>query len=100
MELIGGGYLYENCGGSFYVKDLRENLFCGNLPSVNLMDHSQKEDYLESYVQAYLEEEVRAEALSRNLGALACFLEQAALESGKFQKVFMSIWTTKVTRLI
>ena len=37
---------------------------------------------LESYVMTYLEEEVRAEAIVRNLGSFARFLEYAASESG------------------
>ena len=41
-----------------------------------------KEEELGAYSLIYLEEEVRAEALVRNLGAFARFLEMAAVESG------------------
>lgn len=37
---------------------------------------------LESYVDLYLEEEIRREALVRNVGAFQQFLELAASESG------------------
>jgi len=42
-----------------------------------------RETDLRSYVSAYLEEEVRAEALVRKLGPFSRFLELAAAESGR-----------------
>jgi predicted AAA+ superfamily ATPase len=63
---------------------LEQSLLYGSLPGIikekNLQD---REVDLSSYVEAYLEEEVRAEALVRNLGSFARFLEYAGLESGK-----------------
>ena len=45
------------------------------------MDENREED-LFSYVTTYLEEEIRSEALVRNVGAFGNFLKLAALESG------------------
>lgn len=67
----------------FPAQDLNERLLYGSLPGIladkNLPD---KENDLESYVTTYLEEEIRAEAVVRNLGDFARFLELAASESG------------------
>ena len=64
-------------------REVRERLFYGALPGIlQTKDLKNKEKDLESYVTIYLEEEVRAEALVRNLGAFARFLEYAASESG------------------
>lgn len=59
-------------------------LFHGSLPGIcTLDDEADKEADLRSYVETYLEEEVRAEALVRHMGPFARFLELAGLESGK-----------------
>lgn len=67
----------------FPAKDLVERLIYGSLLGIlsvkNLLD---RETDLEAYVTTYLEEEVRAEAVVRNLGDFARFLELAASESG------------------
>ncbi|MCP5048260.1 MAG: ATP-binding protein [bacterium] len=59
----------------------------GELPRVfNLVSEGKHDiaiELLYSYVTAYLEEEVRAEALVRNVGAYSVFLKLAAEESGK-----------------
>jgi predicted AAA+ superfamily ATPase len=63
---------------------LREALLFGALPAIrNVRLLADKETDLRSYVETYLEEEVRQEALVRNVGAFARFLELAALESGR-----------------
>lgn len=65
------------------VKDLNERLLYGSLPGILAADNdADRETDLESYVTTYLEEEVRAEAVVRNLGDFARFLELAASESG------------------
>ena len=64
-------------------KNLIDVLMYGSLPGiVNLSQPKLKEEELESYVTTYLEEEVRAEAIVRNLGSFGRFLELAASESG------------------
>ncbi len=56
----------------------------GSLPEiVQQKDITHKEELLTSYVSAYLEEEIRAEALVRNLASFSRFLTYAAVESGK-----------------
>ncbi|MBI5149551.1 MAG: ATP-binding protein [Candidatus Omnitrophica bacterium] len=65
------------------AKDLNERLLYGSLPGILAADNdADRETDLESYVTTYLEEEVRAEAVVRNLGDFARFLELAASESG------------------
>ena len=63
---------------------LEERLRYGSLPGILLLPEAgDQETDLESYVTTYLEEEVRAEAIVRNLGSFARFLEYAASESGQ-----------------
>lgn len=57
-------------------------LLYGNLPGVTLESVASRTRTLESYVELYLEEEIRREALVRNVGAFQQFLELAAMESG------------------
>ena len=65
------------------AKNLNERLLYGSLPGIlAASENSDRETDLESYVTTYLEEEVRAEAVVRNLGDFARFLELAASESG------------------
>ena len=52
----------------------------GQLPSVYGEEDPKK--YLEGYVNTYLEEEVRQEGLTRNIGAFARFLEIASFSQG------------------
>jgi predicted AAA+ superfamily ATPase len=58
-------------------------LLHGNLPGVALERAESAQRTLEGYVVLYLEEEIRREALVRDLGAFQQFLELAALESGQ-----------------
>lgn len=63
---------------------LEDLLTYGALPGILVTaNDNDKETDLTSYVETYLEEEVRAEALVRNIGNFARFLEIAASESGK-----------------
>ncbi|MEK7850027.1 MAG: ATP-binding protein [Candidatus Omnitrophota bacterium] len=67
----------------FPAKDLGERLIYGSLPGIlAVKDLPDRETDLEAYVTIYLEEEIRAEAVVRNLGDFARFLELAASESG------------------
>lgn len=68
-----------------FPQSLENHLLFGSLPepSLALLNFTDKQEYLLSYVETYLEEEVRQEALVRNLGSFARFLELAALESGQ-----------------
>ena len=62
---------------------LERALQVGMLPGVYL-DEPEGHDVLSTYAETYLREEVRAEALTRDLGGFARFLDIAALESGKW----------------
>lgn len=54
----------------------------GTLPEVVQLDNSTRKELLRSYSTIYLEEEIRIEALSRNIGSFSSFLELVASESG------------------
>lgn len=65
------------------AKDLAERLLYGSLPGILAVGAlPDRETDLGSYVTMYLEEEIRAEAVVRNIGDFARFLELAASESG------------------
>lgn len=66
----------------FSEPDLDELLLFGSLPGVTQEDTESRIRTLESYVELYLEEEIRREALVRNVGAFQQFLQLAAMESG------------------
>lgn len=74
---------------------LEELLVYGSLPEVvQIEGSSAREELLNAYVNSYLEEEVRAEALVRQLGPFVRFLELAAGESGypiNFSKLSQAI---------
>ncbi len=72
---------YQETPSSYSLEDF---LFDGSLPEIVLCSEKETRDVLlEAYVTIYLEEEVRAEALVRDLGSFGRFLELAASESGK-----------------
>lgn len=63
---------------------LNNLLIYGSLPEIVLLENiSDRERLLDAYTTIYLEEEIRSEAIVRNLGHFARFLELAASESGK-----------------
>lgn len=84
-----------------HVSDVALRLLYGALPGiVSVENSSQREIDLRSYVTIYLEEEVRAEAIVRNLAPFARFLEYAASESGKivnFRKLSQEIGVSHTT---
>ncbi len=62
--------------------DLDRTLLLGSLPAVVVSPEDEAEDLLRSYGETYLREEIQAEALVRNLGGFARFLDVAAAQSG------------------
>lgn len=80
------------------IEDL---LIFGSLPAIYLeSDPLIKEEELDSYVDLYLEDEVRAEALVRNIGAFESFLQLAATESGSivnFDKLSQDVGVARTT---
>lgn len=59
-----------------------DTLIFGAMPGIVNLPQKERADYLSAYAETYLEEEIRAEAISRNIGAFSRFLELAAVESG------------------
>lgn len=80
---------------------LSDWLLYGALPGiVPVKDPQDLERDLASYVTTYLEEEVRAEAIVRNLGPFVRFLEYAASESGQlvnFRRLSQEIGVSHTT---
>lgn len=63
---------------------VEQGLRYGALPlSVTADDDDEREDFLRSYVTTYLAEEIKAEALARDLGSFSRFLTVAALAAGQ-----------------
>lgn len=60
----------------------KDTLIYGSLPGIVKLPQKERPDFLRAYAEIYLEEEIRAEALARKIGAFSRFLELAAVESG------------------
>jgi hypothetical protein len=67
----------------FPSRSLEDRLAFGGLPGVQLEPSDTARATLDAYVENYLEEEVRREALARDLGAFSTFVRLSALESGR-----------------
>ena len=80
---------------------LNEALLFGALPGIRRIRRDKdKEADLRSYVETYLEEEVRQEALVRNVGTFSRFLELAGQESGRianYSKISQDIGASAVS---
>ena len=61
--------------------DLQKQITFGMLPCAFQSQNPKK--YLQAYTETYLKEEIRAEALTRNFGSFARFLEIAARQNGQ-----------------
>ncbi|MBI4677051.1 MAG: ATP-binding protein [Elusimicrobia bacterium] len=70
---------HEELGDDFV---LEKALAFGTLPRIYAAQGTEAEEDLRAYVGTYLTEEIKAEALTRNLGAFIRFLPMAAAESG------------------
>jgi predicted AAA+ superfamily ATPase len=83
-------------GGSVSTDQLQR---FGSLPlCVTAEDDAAREDYLRAYVTVYLNEEIRAEALVRDLGSFSRFLEIAALSAGQTANVSSTARDAAVSR--
>lgn len=65
--------------------DLPRTLTLGTLPMAVTGENPKA--YLRTYAETYLDQEVRAEALTRNLGAFTRFLEVAARQNGQVTNI-------------
>ena len=83
------------------ASSLDEALLDGALPAIRLTkDTGDREADLRSYVETYLEEEVRQEALVRNVGAYGRFVELAAREAGRvanYSRISQDVGVSSVT---
>lgn len=61
---------------------LEDTLVYGSLPGVAALPALDRRAILKAYAELYVEEEIRAEAMLRKIGAFSRFLELAANESG------------------
>jgi len=80
---------------------LDDLLMYGSLPGIVLQEnYENKETDLADYTEIYLDQEIRAEALVRNVAFFARFLELAAAESGQlvnFRKLSQQIGVAHTT---
>lgn len=85
----------------FEFKSLDNLLYFGALPEVVLNDSPEfQDDILRTYIETYVEEEIRKEANLRKLPEFFRFLESAALDSGKvvsYSKIASEVGLTHVT---
>jgi predicted AAA+ superfamily ATPase len=63
--------------------DLERTLRFGSLPAVVTGDEEEARDLLQAYGRTYLQQEIQAEALVRNLGGFGRFLDIAAAQCGE-----------------
>ena len=70
--------------------ELEETLLFGSLPSVFGREEGEKRALLKTYIHTYLQEEIKSEALSRNISGFSRFLDIAAAQFGE-QVNFSSI---------
>lgn len=71
---------HEELKGRF---DLEETLLFGSLPPIIDKNRKERADFLSTYVNTYLREEIQAESIVRNLGGFSRFLDMAASQSGE-----------------
>jgi predicted AAA+ superfamily ATPase len=71
----------------FPRRSLEDLLVWGSLPGITLEPAVRRGATLTAYSEVYLEEEIRREAVVRDLGAFSRFLTLAALESGQIMNL-------------
>jgi predicted AAA+ superfamily ATPase len=71
----------------FPEQELQRRLLMGSLPGVRAESTASAAATLEAYVGNYVEEEIRREAVVRDLGPFQTFLRLSALESGQMVNV-------------
>lgn len=70
-------------GTTFPTRSLESYLLYGNLPGLYSEDQASWERTLETYVDLYIEHEIRQEHIVQDMGAFVRFLRVAALEAGQ-----------------
>lgn len=77
----------RNFRPEFPAADIEAILVYGNLPGIVCEKEETRRATLESYAEIYLEEEIRREAVVRNIGPFGQFLELSALEAGQLMNL-------------
>lgn len=77
----------KNWMPGFPKMDIEHSLLYGNLPGIIQESVESARATLEAYSELYIEEEIRKEALVRNIGQFSRFIELAALESGNIMNL-------------
>ena len=77
----------QSAKSSSFSPSLEKLLTFGSLPGIVNQSDTLKMEVLRSYTETYLQEEIRAEALSRNIGNFTRLLELVAVESGTIMNV-------------
>lgn len=100
VNLLGGRALTFHLHPFVYLEiknhfSFEDSIQFGTIPPIYLEDdHKEKERLLKSYVETYLNEEIKMESLTRNMPAFSQFLELAAHENGNilnFQNIAREI---------
>ena len=73
-------FVHTELGKNFTIEDV---LCFGSLPPTYQLSSYEKKDFLLSYVNMYLKEEIQAEGIVRNLGGFSRFLEVAAAQNAE-----------------
>ncbi|MGK5088845.1 AAA family ATPase [Bdellovibrionota bacterium FG-2] len=82
-----------------YQMDTKRALSLGTLPEAHLGEHPlAAQKLLKSYVASYLKEEIKAEALTRNLESFARFLTDISLANADFLDYTKLAQRTKISR--
>lgn len=74
--------ILKNISAAMAQYSFHESLVFGALPGIVSLPEKDRKEFLKAYALTYVEEEIRAESLSRKIGAFSVFLELAAQESG------------------
>ncbi|MBI4403099.1 MAG: ATP-binding protein [Deltaproteobacteria bacterium] len=71
-----------------YSIPIEQSLYFGQLPaSISCKSDSERQEFLKAYVDTYLQEEIKAEALVKDIGSFARFIEIATLTAGQTTNV-------------
>lgn len=80
----------------FPAATLEQRLLHGDLPGIATAPPDSKVATLTAYTDTYLQEEIPQEAMVRDVGAFAAFLQAAAQESGKVMNIAALSRTTGI----
>lgn len=88
VDLLGGRAIQRRLYPYVHVEvpdrfDLERVLQFGSLPSVFEQSDEDARETLETYVETYLKEEIKAEGLVRSMGPFSRFIEVAAAQNGE-----------------